>query len=50
MRCLPEQDFYLIIGVAILTSTILAVLFEMLISKFTKKKRGRKAKNEKLNK
>lgn len=50
MRCLPEQDFYLIIGVTILTSSLCAVLFEMIINKFTKKKRGRKVKNEKSNK
>lgn len=50
MRCLPEQDFYLIIGVAILMSSLCAVLFEMIISKLTNKKRGRKAKNDKSNK
>lgn len=44
MKCFDEQHFYLLIGVAILCSALCSVLFEMLVTKFTSKKRGRKAK------
>jgi hypothetical protein len=42
MRCLPEQDFYLIIGASIITVSIFAVAFDLLVTKLTTKKRGRK--------
>jgi len=41
MKCFDEQNFYLLIGTAILCSAVCSVLFELIINKFTKKK-GRK--------